>query len=107
MAVENANRSNATATNFPPYSPKVPWEKAFAVNSAELTSDLPSTVTLSFILPFSTFKDPVYGLLPSLIIISSAIDLECNTVMSEVDNFPSCISIIPENSFTSESRYWT
>ena len=45
MDVENANNNNAMATNLPPYCPRIPWEKALAVSSAELTSDLPLIVT--------------------------------------------------------------
>ena len=115
MAVENANKSNAIATSFPPYSPSTPWEKALAVNWAELTNDLPSKNTDSTTLPFFTFNEPEYRLefgssyfaKEDETITSSAIDLEWITVILSVINLPFSIANKPENSLTFESIFWT
>ena len=53
-----------------------PCEKAFAVSSAELTRDFPSTVTESVIFPSFTSNKPLYGDPLEVMDISSAIDLE-------------------------------
>ena len=75
--MEKANNSNATATNLPPKSPRIPCENALAVNSAELTKDLPSIMTYSLILPLLTFIIPENNSASvDEITTSSAIDLE-------------------------------
>ena len=76
--VENANNNNAIATNLPPYWPSIPCENAFAVNTAELTSDLPFIVTCSDIFPFltSSFPENKPSSIELEILISSAIDLD-------------------------------
>ena len=59
MAVEKAKSNKAIATNFPPNWPRIPCENALAVNSAELTKDLPLKIKDSTIFPLITFIYPV------------------------------------------------
>ena len=85
------------ATNFPPKDPNKPWENAFAVNSAELTKDLPSNLTDSETFPLRTLSSPLYGLLVPFVLtdIFSAIDLECSTVIFSVISLPSITFTVP------------
>ena len=61
MEVEKANSNKAIATSFPPHSPIIPCENAFAVNSAELTRDFPLNTTCSANFPFTTLTEPEYN----------------------------------------------
>ena len=110
MWIENANNNKAIATSFPPYCPRIPCEKAFAVNSAELTNDLPLIVISSILIfPLNTFIVPEYKSdeLLSVITISSAIDLEWITVIFLSVKVPLTTLKLPENSLTLELRFWT
>ena len=107
IAVEKANNNNAIATNLPPYWPKIPWENALAVSSAELTNDFPLKVDCSLTFPSLTFNTPVNKVPSDEMLISSAIDLEWIIVMLSELKTPLLISSAPVYSLTFESSDWT
>ena len=59
MAVEKAKSSKAIATSLPPDSPNIPWENAFAVNSAESINDKPLNLKRSSKNPSDTENVPL------------------------------------------------